>query len=58
MQDRSFTLRYAAEALQRAAGTYENILNSDIVATPELKKAVQSTIVELCTVVCDFVKED
>lgn len=51
----SFKLRSTAAALNSAVSTYENILNGDINDTPELKKAVQDSIKELCTAISDSI---
>lgn len=57
-REMSFKLRSTAAALNSAVSTYENILNGDINDTPELKKAVQDSIKELCTAISVAVKEN
>jgi len=55
---RSFKLRTTAAALSAAVNIYENILNGDMDYTPELKKAVQTSIKELCTALSADIKEN
>ncbi len=44
-----------AEALLGQVEVYQRIINGDILATEELKKAVQSSIKELCTAISNSV---
>lgn len=42
-------LRLTADSLHSAVATYERIINNEVATTPEMKKAVQTSIKELCT---------
>lgn len=44
-------LRFTAIALLNAVDTYERLISNDISGTEELKKAIQSSIKELCTAI-------
>lgn len=50
-----FQLKWLAEALLNQTEVYQKIINGDISATKELKKAVQNSINELCTAISSFV---
>lgn len=50
-----FQLKWFAEALLNQTEVYQRIINDDISATKELKKAVQNSINELCTAISSFV---
>lgn len=45
-------LRLTADTLNSAVITYERIINKEVIATPGIKKAVQTSIKELCTALC------
>ena len=46
---KSFKLRHTSAALEHALNTYEELLNGEMVAcSEEYKKALQTSIIELC----------
>lgn len=51
---KSFKLRHTSAALEHALNTYEELLNGEMVAcSEEYKKALQTSIIELCKAILD-----
>ena len=51
---KSFRLRHTSAALEHALNTYEELLNGEmVVCSEEYKKALQTSIKELCKAICD-----
>ncbi len=44
------------EVLRKQIKLYDALQNNEVFSTPELKKVVQSSIKELCTIVCDCIE--
>lgn len=53
----SFELRLLGNALTRELAIYENMQNGEIPLLPETKKAMQTSIKELCTTIAEKVSD-
>lgn len=53
-----YYLSYLGEALSNETKIYNRMLNSGTAVKDDLKKAVQRSVIELCTAIIEAVKEN